>query len=57
MLADRIVAVLQPTVSPLSDGLKVQEYATTYATGVTGLLFNRVTDDDTTDEIDEKAER
>ena len=57
MLADRIVVVLQPTVPSLSDGLKVQEYAVTYGTGVAGLLFNRVTDDAAIDEIAEKAQR
>ena len=57
VLADRIVVVLQPTVPSLSDGLKVQEYATTYGTGVAGLLFNRVTDDAAIDEIAGKAER
>ncbi len=57
VLADRIVVVLQPTVPSLSDGLKVQEYATTYGTGVAGLLFNRVTDDAAIDKIAGKAER
>ncbi len=57
VLADRIVVVLQPTVPSLSDGLKVQEYATTYGTGVAGLLFNRVTDDAEIGEIAGKAER
>ena len=31
VLADRVVVVLQPTIPSLSDGLKVQEYARTYA--------------------------
>jgi septum site-determining protein MinD len=57
VLADRIVVVLQPTIPSLSDGLKVQEYATTYGTGVAGLLFNRVTDDENIDTIAAKAER
>lgn len=57
VLADRIVVVLQPTVPSLSDGLKVQEYATTYGTGVAGILFNRVTDDASIDTIAEKAQR
>jgi len=57
VLADRIVVVLQPTIPSLSDGLKVQEYATTYDTGVAGQLFNRVTDDENIDAIAEKAER
>ena len=57
VLADRIVVVLQPTVPSLSDGLKVQEYATTYGTGVAGTLFNRVTEDAAIDSIAEKAGR
>jgi septum site-determining protein MinD len=57
VLADRVVVVLQPTIPSLSDGLKVQEYATTYGTGVAGLLFNRVTDDENIDAIAEKAQR
>jgi len=57
VLADRIVVVLQPTVPSLSDGLKVQEYATTYGTGVGGILFNRVTDDAAIDSVAGKAER
>ena len=55
VLADRIVIVLQPTIPSLSDGLKVQEYATTYGTGVAGVVFNRVTDDANIDTIAEKA--
>ena len=57
VLADRIVVVLQPTIPSLSDGLKVQEYAATYDTGVAGLVFNRVTDDANIDAIAEKAGR
>jgi septum site-determining protein MinD len=57
VLADRIIVVLQPTIPSLSDGLKVQEYATTYDTGVAGVVFNRVTDDANIDAIAEKAER
>jgi len=57
VLADRIVVVLQPTIPSLSDGLKVQEYATTYGTDVAGILFNRVTEDEAIDEIARKAER
>jgi septum site-determining protein MinD len=57
VLADRIVVVLQPTIPSLSDGLKVQEYATTYDTGVAGTVFNRVTDDANIDAIAEKAGR
>ncbi|WP_302082523.1 AAA family ATPase [Salinibaculum rarum] len=57
VLADRIVVVLQPTIPSLSNGLKVQEYASTYGTDVAGLLFNRVTDDADIDTIARKAER
>jgi septum site-determining protein MinD len=57
LLADRIVVVLQPTVPSLSDGLKVQEYATTYGTGVAGILFNRVAEDTAIETIAPKAER
>jgi septum site-determining protein MinD len=57
VLADRVVVVLQPTIPSLSDGLKAQEYAHTYDTGVAGLLFNRVTDDAAIDEIADRAER
>jgi septum site-determining protein MinD len=57
VLADRIVVVLQPTIPSLSDGLKVQEYATTYGTGVAGILFNRVSDDEAIDSVASKAER
>jgi septum site-determining protein MinD len=57
VLADRVVVVLQPTIPSLSDGLKVQEYAAAYGTGVAGLLFNRVRDDEAIDRIAGKAER
>jgi septum site-determining protein MinD len=57
VLADRIVVVLQPTIPSLSDGLKVQEYATTYGTGVAGILFNRVSDDEEIDRVASKVER
>jgi len=57
VLADRLIVVLQPTIPSLSDGLKVQEYATTYGTGVAGILFNRVTDDAAIDDITPKAEQ
>jgi septum site-determining protein MinD len=56
VLADRVVVVLQPTIPSLSDGLKVQEYAAAYGTGVAGLLFNRVRDDEAIDRIAGKAE-
>ncbi|WP_276270821.1 P-loop NTPase [Haloarcula litorea] len=55
VLADRVVVVLQPTIPAISDGLKVQEYATTYDTGVAGLLFNKVRDG--IDDVAEKTER
>jgi len=55
VLADSVVVVLQPTVPSLSDGLKIQEYATTYDSGVAGVLFNRVTDDEAIDRIADKA--
>jgi len=57
VLADRVVVVLQPTIPSLSDGLKVQEYAAAYDTGVAGLLFNRVRDDEAIDRIARKAEQ
>jgi septum site-determining protein MinD len=57
VLADRVVVVLQPTVPSLSDGLKVQEYATTYGTGIAGVLFNRVTDDEGIDRVAGKAQK
>ncbi|WP_267164180.1 cell division ATPase MinD [Halovenus salina] len=57
VLADRLIVVVQPTIPSLSDALKVQEYATTYGTGVAGVLFNRVTDDAAIEEIAPKAER
>jgi septum site-determining protein MinD len=57
VLADRVLVVLQPTIPSLSDALKVQEYAATYDTGVAGLVFNRVTDDEDIDTIAEKAEQ
>ena len=57
VLADRVVVVLQPTVPSISDGLKVQEYATTYGTGVAGVLFNRVAADEDIDAVATKAQR
>jgi septum site-determining protein MinD len=57
VLADRVVIVLQPTIPSLSDGLKVGEYAATYDTGVAGLVFNRVADDENIETIASKAER
>ncbi|MFC7176263.1 AAA family ATPase [Halosegnis marinus] len=55
VLADRAVVVLRPTVPALSDGLKVQEYALSYGTGIAGTLFNKVRDP--ADGTIEKAER
>jgi septum site-determining protein MinD len=57
VLADQLVVVLQPTVPSLSDGLKVQEYATTYGTDVAGILFNRVTENAAIDAVAEKAKQ
>jgi len=57
VLADRVIVVLQPTVPSLSDGLKVQEYALTYGTGIAGILFNRVADDEDIEGVAAKAGR
>ncbi|MDG5778040.1 AAA family ATPase [Haloarculaceae archaeon H-GB2-1] len=57
VLADRVVVVLEPTIPALSDGLKVQEYATSYGTGVAGQVFNKVRDPEAVDRIAEKAGR
>jgi len=57
VLADSVVVVLQPTIPSLSDGLKVQEYATTYGTEVAGILFNRVTEDEAIDRVATKTEQ
>ncbi len=57
MLADRIVVVLQPTIPAISDGLKVQEYATTYDTDVAGLLYNKVRESESIEQVSEKTER
>jgi septum site-determining protein MinD len=57
VLADRVIIVLQPTIPSLSDALKVQEYARTYESGVAGILFNRVRDDEAIGNIAEKARR
>lgn len=57
VLADRLIIVLQPTVPSLSDGLKVQEYAIAYGTDIAGILFNRVTDDESIDRIAGKTQR
>ena len=57
VLADRVVVVLQPTIPALSDGLKVQEYATSYGTETAGVLFNKVHDDENVDGVAEKSGR
>ncbi|QPV64206.1 AAA family ATPase [Halosimplex litoreum] len=57
VLADRVVVVLEPTIPALSDGLKVQEYATSYGTDTAGILFNKVRDADAIERIAPKAER
>ncbi|QIO22037.1 AAA family ATPase [Haloarcula sp. JP-L23] len=57
VMADRIVVVLQPTIPAISDGLKVQEYATSYGTGIAGLLFNKVREDERIDDVTAKTER
>ncbi|UPM41985.1 AAA family ATPase [Halocatena salina] len=57
VLADRVIVVVEPTIPSVSDALKVQEYATSYGTGVAGVLFNRVRDDDAIDAIERKVTR
>jgi len=57
VLADRVVLVTQATVPALSDALKVQEYAASYDTGVAGVLFNRVRDEDGVDDVVAQSER
>lgn len=57
VLADRVVVVLQPTIPSLSDGLKVQEYASAYGTGTAGVVFNRVHPDEDLARVEEQAER
>lgn len=57
VLADRTIVVMQPTIPSLSDGLKVQEYAATYETGVAGLVFNRVQSDENIETVARKAEQ
>jgi septum site-determining protein MinD len=57
VLADRVVIVLQPTIPALSDGLKVQEYATSYGTDTAGTIFNKVADPAAIDRIAEKSRR
>ena len=55
VLADRVVVVLNPTVPAISDGLKVQEYALSYGSGIAGTVFNRVRGD--VGDVRSKAER
>jgi septum site-determining protein MinD len=55
VLADRVVVVLNPTVPAISDGLKVQEYALSYGSGIAGTVFNRVRGD--VEGVRSKAER
>jgi septum site-determining protein MinD len=55
VLADRVVIVLQPTIPAISDGLKVQEYALSYGSGVAGTLFNKVQRD--VESVRPKADR
>jgi len=55
VIADRIVLVVQPTIPAITDGLKVQEYATAYGTGVAGLIFNKVHDPEEVSRISERA--
>jgi septum site-determining protein MinD len=57
VLADRIIVVLQPTIPSLSDGLKVQEYASSYGTETAGVLFNRVRADEDVDGVAAQAAR
>mgnify|MGYP000533685932 CR=1 FL=1 len=57
VLADRVVVVLEPTIPALSDGMKVQEYATSYGTGTAGVVFNKVRDEEAIDRIAAKAGR
>jgi septum site-determining protein MinD len=55
VIADRIVLVVQPTIPAITDGLKVQEYATAYGTDVAGLLFNKVHDPEAVSRITDRA--
>ncbi|WP_336034943.1 P-loop NTPase [Halobacterium yunchengense] len=57
VLADRATLVVQPTIPALSDGLKVQEYAASYDTGVAGVLFNKVQDPEGVERVAEQAQR
>ncbi|MFB6266848.1 MAG: cell division ATPase MinD [Halodesulfurarchaeum sp.] len=55
VLADRVVLVVQPTIPAITDGLKVQEYATAYGTDVAGLVFNKVHEPEAVEQIRERA--
>ncbi len=55
VLADRAVLVVQPTIPAISDALKVQEYATSYGTGVAGTLYNKVQDPQAVERVAEKS--
>jgi septum site-determining protein MinD len=57
VLADRVITVLSPTIPALSDGLKVQEYASSYGTDAAGVLFNKVRDDARMDTVTDRTER
>ncbi|MFB6069140.1 MAG: AAA family ATPase [Halobacterium sp.] len=57
VLADRAVLVLQPTIPAISDGLKVQEYATSYGTGVAGVVYNKVPDPGAVERVADQSER
>ncbi|MGB9963961.1 AAA family ATPase [Halobacterium hubeiense] len=55
VLADRAVLVVQPTIPAISDALKVQEYATSYGTGVAGTLYNKVQDPGAVERVAEQS--
>ncbi len=55
VLADRAVLVVQPTIPAISDALKVQEYATSYGTGVAGTLYNKVQDPEAVERVAEQS--
>ena len=55
VLADRVVLVVQPTIPAITDGLKVQEYATAYGTGIAGIVFNKVHEPEAVDRIEDQV--
>ncbi len=57
VLADRVLPVLSPTIPALSDGLKVQEYASSYGTDTAGVLFNKVREEGRMDTVVDRTER